>query len=342
MFCGNKKYCGDGERPEDNLKPVLIDSLLREDIIDIGCGDEHAVAVAYGGKVYVWGNGANGRLGTGSTSFVTTAVPVVDVLSISFNYYVPKLFQGIITDALTLTAIKGFPSRVVDTLACGDGFSLAGTADNELYFWGSRCQQPWSRLTVDDLEALDPSTDFEKLESNDDDDTFISLADLVSSKRNVIVVIETSFPNERKQLSKRLNNSLPQATGLEDSQVETWIQRELDDAEYLPKTYSGKSTTNANGTNVTSNNTSMDKTKLDERQLLEEIEKLKEKISDQSRTCKEHESQMQDLKNKLTELQQLQTRQQYHEPPPEYSESKGFLLRNNMFSRVQSRTCVLL
>lgn len=36
--------------------------------------------------------------------------------------------------------------------------------------------------------------------------------------------------------------------------------------------------------------------KLNERRLLEEIEKLKEKLNDQSRTCKEHESQMLDLK----------------------------------------------
>lgn len=29
MFCGNKKFGGDGERQGDNLKPVLIDALLR-------------------------------------------------------------------------------------------------------------------------------------------------------------------------------------------------------------------------------------------------------------------------------------------------------------------------
>lgn len=47
---------------------------FREDIIDIGCGDEHVVAVADGGRVFAWGNGANGRLGTGNTSFAPVAV----------------------------------------------------------------------------------------------------------------------------------------------------------------------------------------------------------------------------------------------------------------------------
>lgn len=37
-------------------------------------------------------------------------------------------------------------------IECGDGFSMAGTADNELYFWGSKGQQTLSRITVEDLE----------------------------------------------------------------------------------------------------------------------------------------------------------------------------------------------
>lgn len=52
--------------------------------------------------------------------------------------------------------------NLLQMLACGDGFSLASTADNELYFWGSRCQQPWSRLTVEDLETADDIKNSEK------------------------------------------------------------------------------------------------------------------------------------------------------------------------------------
>ncbi|VDK42955.1 unnamed protein product [Anisakis simplex] len=241
LFCGNVKYCGDGCKDHDVLKPALVDALLRVDVIDVACGDEHAVVVADDGKVFVWGSGMNGRLGTGNTEFVSTATQIAiptqqmvvnvrcgpdatvlltdcgSIIAMGSNHcnklslnHREGFFSNVNTsvvaveEALTPTSVKAFSSRVVDIrlgrrhsgvllesgnihlfgentngelglghknpvsgthrpvksllsktclmIECGDGFSMAGTTDNELYFWGSKGHQVRSRLTVEDLE----------------------------------------------------------------------------------------------------------------------------------------------------------------------------------------------
>ena len=77
MICGHKKYLGNGKSNEDWLKPKLIDSLLREDIVDLSAGDEHIAAVCGGGQVFVWGSGEYGQLGTGNTEHVYTPKKVI-------------------------------------------------------------------------------------------------------------------------------------------------------------------------------------------------------------------------------------------------------------------------
>uniref|UniRef100_A0A914EB19 non-specific serine/threonine protein kinase n=1 Tax=Acrobeloides nanus TaxID=290746 RepID=A0A914EB19_9BILA len=244
MVCGNRKYTGNGKANDDWLKPKLIDCLLREDIIDLSCGYEHAAVVTDDGQVYVWGNGENGRLGTGKTDFVYSATkigiptrqlvinakcgPDCTVLitssgtiiamgsnkynKLNLNYRLGffanvKHTKSEIEDILTPTAVRAFPSRVVDVslgpnhsgvllesghvhlfgrntygelgagnrqpaslgmdnrpvkallckacvqLICGNGFTMAATADNELYFWGSKgVVQRKEEIMVEDLE----------------------------------------------------------------------------------------------------------------------------------------------------------------------------------------------
>ena len=77
MICGHKKYLGNGKSNEDWLKPKLIDSLLREDIVDLSAGDEHIAAVCGGGQVFVWGSGEYGQLGTGNTEHVYNPKKVI-------------------------------------------------------------------------------------------------------------------------------------------------------------------------------------------------------------------------------------------------------------------------
>ena len=53
--------------PTFRMKPKIVDALLKEDIVDISCGDEHATALSEAGAVFVWGRNENGQLGTGDT-----------------------------------------------------------------------------------------------------------------------------------------------------------------------------------------------------------------------------------------------------------------------------------
>jgi alpha-tubulin suppressor-like RCC1 family protein len=73
FFCSflQKVYaCGAGQYgqlgtgiTEDSDTPRVVDTLTSENIISIACGSNHSGAVSHLGVVYVWGNGANGRLG---------------------------------------------------------------------------------------------------------------------------------------------------------------------------------------------------------------------------------------------------------------------------------------
>ncbi|TKR97014.1 hypothetical protein L596_010943 [Steinernema carpocapsae] len=254
LVCGQKKYLGNGSTGDDCLKPKVIDSLLKVDITEIACGGEHAIAVDSEGKVYVWGSGLNGRLGTGTEEFVTTAIEITIplgqkitnvrcgcdstallttsgiMLAMGSNKY-NKLNlnhrQGFfadmkdvtddVDDVLTPRAVKPFPSRIVDVklgtyhsgvllesglvhlfgrnsvgelgmghrqryapwniynpvkgllnrtcllLECGDGFSLAATSDNKLFFWGSKSFVQRNDVYVEELDGSDCSVDERKL-----------------------------------------------------------------------------------------------------------------------------------------------------------------------------------
>uniref|UniRef100_A0A914KP54 non-specific serine/threonine protein kinase n=2 Tax=Meloidogyne TaxID=189290 RepID=A0A914KP54_MELIC len=217
-------------------KPKIVEELLTEDIVDICCGDEHAIALTETGEVYVWGKGKNGQLGTGNRNNVSVPVRIQiptrqlikriicgpdstmlitnsgTILAMGSNKY-NKLnlnkragffkemkkeqntnaVQGkkqLVDDALLPTAVRPFPRRVVSAslgnnhsgvllenghvhlfglnsygelgtgstlpfcdstrpvkalinkaclhLICGDGFTIVGTLDNEIYFWGLR------------------------------------------------------------------------------------------------------------------------------------------------------------------------------------------------------------
>lgn len=76
MICGHRRYMGNGKSNDDWLRPKLIDSLLREDIVDLSAGDEHIAAVCGEGQVFVWGINSNGQLGTGNTDNVYQPIKV--------------------------------------------------------------------------------------------------------------------------------------------------------------------------------------------------------------------------------------------------------------------------
>nr|CAD2209380.1 unnamed protein product [Meloidogyne enterolobii] len=191
-------------------KPKIVEELLTEDIVDICCGDEHAIALTETGEVYVWGKGKNGQLGTGNRNNVSVPIRIQiptrqlikriicgpdstmlitnsgTILAMGSNKY-NKLNKQLVDDALLPTAVRPFPRRVVSAslgnnhsgvllenghvhlfglnsygelgtgstlpfsdstrpvkalinkaclhLICGDGFTIVGTLDNEIYFW---------------------------------------------------------------------------------------------------------------------------------------------------------------------------------------------------------------
>ncbi|KAL7079544.1 hypothetical protein ACQ4LE_001766, partial [Meloidogyne hapla] len=219
------------------IKPKIVEELLTEDIIDICCGDEHAIALTEKGEIFVWGKGKNGQLGTGnrndvfvpiriqiptrqliksiicgpdSTMLITNSGTLLAMGSNKYNKLnlnqrsgffkeikkekqnntLQGKKQQIVEDFLLPTAVRPFPRRVVSAslgnnhsgvllenghvhlfglnssgelgtgntlpisdcsrpvkalinkaclhLICGDGFTVVGTLDNELYFWGLR------------------------------------------------------------------------------------------------------------------------------------------------------------------------------------------------------------
>ena len=82
LAAGHRQLVGTGPISEDQfgqsekhfqkcltfrMKPKIVDALLKEDIVDISCGDEHATALSEAGAVFVWGRNENGQLCTGDT-----------------------------------------------------------------------------------------------------------------------------------------------------------------------------------------------------------------------------------------------------------------------------------
>ena len=69
MSCGRGDQGALGHKDcnlEDCLKPRLVEELLSTDTLTVSCGESHVVALTSDGEVYAWGNGRNGRLGTGN------------------------------------------------------------------------------------------------------------------------------------------------------------------------------------------------------------------------------------------------------------------------------------
>ena len=84
-------------------------------IIQVSAGNSHALALGVDGRVYSWGNAANGRLGTGSTDPVTAPVEITG------NGALPAANAA---------------NRIVQ-VAAADSSSYALGSDGTVYSWGS-------------------------------------------------------------------------------------------------------------------------------------------------------------------------------------------------------------
>ena len=64
---------------EDVLAPTEIQMLSNLRVINISAGDSHSAAITQTKKLYMWGNGSYGRLGTGFEVSATKPVLVEDL-----------------------------------------------------------------------------------------------------------------------------------------------------------------------------------------------------------------------------------------------------------------------
>lgn len=65
--CGKQGRLGLGNE-EDVLHPTEVVALSNMRVCQVSAGESHCAAITQAGKVYVWGNGSYGRLGTGFES----------------------------------------------------------------------------------------------------------------------------------------------------------------------------------------------------------------------------------------------------------------------------------
>ncbi|KAM9851347.1 alsin-like [Aulostomus maculatus] len=103
--------------------PVLEVSLQGKTVVRVASGGFHCGALTEQGHVYMWGENTAGQCGLaerGSTTNITVAEP--SPVTVVDNEVVPPVVV-----------------RVLD-LACGREHSLALSAQNELWAWGSGCQ----------------------------------------------------------------------------------------------------------------------------------------------------------------------------------------------------------
>lgn len=106
---GESRYSALGTgHNEDQLTPVLIQSLSHLIVSFIACGTQHSMAITNKGEVYTWGSGRQGQLGTGISGYCPA----------------PKL-------------VEILQNKGVFTGTCGEDFSAVISEIGEVYTWGS-------------------------------------------------------------------------------------------------------------------------------------------------------------------------------------------------------------
>ncbi|XP_009473150.1 PREDICTED: probable E3 ubiquitin-protein ligase HERC3 [Nipponia nippon] len=108
----------------DCSKTRLVKELGNQDIVQIACGDQHAMALSRGGGLFTWGQNAHGQLGVGSQ---TTLVPQ------------PQLVER----------LKGIP---LAQIAAGGAHSAAVSLSGAVYSWG---KNNFGQLGLGDTEDRD-------------------------------------------------------------------------------------------------------------------------------------------------------------------------------------------
>ncbi|XP_072717422.1 probable E3 ubiquitin-protein ligase HERC3 isoform X1 [Ciconia boyciana] len=105
-------------------KTRLVKELGNQDVVQIACGDQHAMALSRGGDLFTWGQNAHGQLGVGSQ---TTLIPQ------------PQLVER----------LKGIS---LAQIAAGGAHSAAVSLSGAVYSWG---KNDFGQLGLGDTEDRD-------------------------------------------------------------------------------------------------------------------------------------------------------------------------------------------
>ncbi|KAL8206720.1 UNVERIFIED_CONTAM: hypothetical protein K2H54_021444 [Gekko kuhli] len=114
---GGLSSCGDNARGQlgrrlpagrqRTSRPEQIHALEAQTIVHVNCGKEHSLAVCSNGRVFSWGAGTSGQLGTGE-----------------------------LKDRLIPKKIEGLSTYKIIQVACGHNHSIALTKDGRVFSWG--------------------------------------------------------------------------------------------------------------------------------------------------------------------------------------------------------------
>ena len=136
----------DAGTQSDITTPTIVRQMLGKNVLGIACGLEHTVAMVKPGKLWAWGHGGGGRLGTKST---------VDATEEGDDALLHELIP---------TAVVGTQSNVFVGVACGDYHTLGLNSSGHLHSWGTgfygqlgrneNGENRASETKVDDIEDI--------------------------------------------------------------------------------------------------------------------------------------------------------------------------------------------
>lgn len=170
---GNNSSAQLGNGTIDNsANPVNITSFFaldnEEKIVDISLGYVHSLALSSSGRLFAWGNNANGQIGDGTNELHTTPHDITGFLNLNTNEKIIKVSAGEFHSAaitsqgrlftwgknnygqignnslnkqiIPLDITNSFAlneNDIFSYLTLGDSYSMAVTESKRVYIWGS-------------------------------------------------------------------------------------------------------------------------------------------------------------------------------------------------------------